>query len=508
MDPSTDSLLRSALIALLASAIVAAAATPVVRFFATRAGVVVPPGGRHVHQRPIPRLGGLAVMVAFAVAVAICAALVKALESQLWDRPGQVVGIAVGGLVMCLLGAADDIRGLGAKTKLLVQVLTACGAFACGFRIESIFLPWLGSLPMGVFALPITVLWITGIVNALNLIDGLDGLAAGVAFVACATNLVVGSINGDLLVVVFSAGLGGAILGFLLYNFNPASIFMGDSGSMFLGYLLATSSMLGASVKSATTVALLVPILAMGVPIIDTLFAMLRRIVERRPIFAPDQSHIHHRLLDIGVTHRRAVLLIYAFSGLLAITAIVVATGRDWQVGASLVLMSALAVTLIRFVGYSDYLRLRRRRQTRIESRSLRQLRVASRHLIHSLHQNSSQVGIPTDALNTFAAEAALNELNLAIRESGSTQTGLTFGWQRRQSQAPRFEGQRCTHDFAIEAEDGKHYELRAQWDIDLPQAEGQADVLFELLFDVLTHAIGGLDKTTSGDANAASEPS
>src|SRR5262249_52489320 len=159
-------------------------------------------------------------------------------------------------------------------------------------------------------SLPITVLWITGIVNAINLIDGLDGLAAGIVFFAGLTNFVVAYMHGALMVALFMSAMLGATAGFLFHNFNPARIFMGDSGSYFLGYVIATSSLLGSMQPTSTTVALLVPMLALGVPIFDTLFAIVRRFLERRPLFSPDRGHIHHRLVDMGITHRRAVLIL------------------------------------------------------------------------------------------------------------------------------------------------------------------------------------------------------
>ena len=160
---------------------------------------------------------------------------------------------------------------------------------------------------MGVFALPVTVLWIVGVTNAVNLIDGLDGLAAGVTFFAAFTSFVIASISGSVFVALTMAALMGALVGFLFFNFNPARIFMGDSGSYFLGFVLATTALAGGGLqqKASTAVSLLVPVLALGVPIFDTLFSMFRRVLERRPIFSADRGHVHHRLLDIGLTHRR-----------------------------------------------------------------------------------------------------------------------------------------------------------------------------------------------------------
>lgn len=331
--------------------------TPWVRRLAFRVNACVEPGGRHIHSSRIPRLGGLAVVIAFLLPLILLASTESAVAQILLSRPWLLTGLVCGSLMMVTLGIVDDIRGVRAATKLWVQCATGLFAFACGFRIESIHLPLLGSLDFGLFSVFVTVFWIVAITNALNLIDGLDGLAAGIAFFACVTNIIVSALNGSVLVTLLSVCLAGAILGFLLYNFNPASIFMGDTGSMFLGFVLALTSMYGASVKSSTTVAILVPILALGLPILDTTFALLRRFLERRPLFSPDRGHIHHQLLALGITHRRAVLILYAVSLSMAAGSILVATGRDWHVGAILASISLFLVLLYRGVSkrlYSD----------------------------------------------------------------------------------------------------------------------------------------------------------
>jgi UDP-GlcNAc:undecaprenyl-phosphate GlcNAc-1-phosphate transferase len=291
---------RASVGALVLALIVAAAVTPLVRTFARRAGVVDEPGGRRVHTKVIPRLGGIAVVLGFFAPLIALAFTQSDVAGMFFEDPLRALGLAGGGLLVAALGAWDDIRGVRAWHKLAVQLIAALIAWGCGFRMENLTLPFVGELDLGVFGLPITLLWIAAVVNAMNLIDGLDGLAGGIAFFACLTNFVVAALNGNPLVMLLAAALGGAILGFLLYNFNPATIFMGDSGSMFLGFILATTSMIGSSIQGSTTVAILVPLISLGVPIMDTLFAMVRRIMERRPIFSPDRGHIHHRLLDLA----------------------------------------------------------------------------------------------------------------------------------------------------------------------------------------------------------------
>lgn len=334
--------------------------TPLVGRLAIRLGAVTTPRARDIHDRAVPRLGGVAIAAAFFASL-IALGLIDTSVAQLLQRqPSLSIGLALGGAALGALGLLDDTVGVRAHTKLGVQLVVACFAHGMGFRIEAVSIPFIGVWEMGIFALPITALWIVGVVNAVNLIDGLDGLAAGVIFFAALTNFVIAVIGTQVFVAVVMAAIMGAMVGFLFYNFNPAHIFMGDSGSYFLGYLLATASLTGAMQKTSTAVSLLVPMVALGVPIFDTLFSMLRRTLERRSVFSPDRGHVHHRLIDMGITHRRAVILLYGVSILLMVSAIAIALGRSWESGAALLVASVVITALIRFVGYFEYVRLER----------------------------------------------------------------------------------------------------------------------------------------------------
>ena len=269
------------------------------------------------------------------------------------STPGITLGLVGGAVLILCVGLLDDIKGVGAKVKLVMQMSAAGVAFAGGMRIDLVDLPGVGALHLGILALPVTVLWVVGIINAINLIDGLDGLAAGVTFFACVTNFAIASLTGNLYIQLVTAALGGAVIGFLFHNFNPAQIFMGDSGSMFLGFVLASASLLGAGPqKSPTLIAIVVPILALGLPIMDMLLTIARRFFERRSIFSADRGHIHHRLLDVGLTHRRAVIALYMVSLAFTIASLVVYFGRSWEVGAALLTLSALVGGIVRFAGY------------------------------------------------------------------------------------------------------------------------------------------------------------
>jgi UDP-GlcNAc:undecaprenyl-phosphate/decaprenyl-phosphate GlcNAc-1-phosphate transferase len=341
----------SAVTALILSFLITTTVTPVVRRWATHLGAVDQPGGRRVHVHATPRLGGLAVILGFFLPLGLFALIHTDAMTGFLQQSRLVLGLVLGSAVVGIVGAVDDVRGLGPWVKLLAQAFAGSIAYAAGYCINAVNLPIVGDINMGVFALPVTVFWFLAITNAINLIDGLDGLAAGITLFATLTNLAIAHVNGYHTVVLLSAGLGGSLLGFLRYNFNPATIFLGDSGSMFLGFTLAATSLAGGMTKSSTAVALLAPIIALGVPILDTLLAMIRRTLARQSIFVADRGHIHHRLLDLGLTHRRVVLVLYLFSILLALSSVAIAFGRSWNIGLALVAIGAALFCLVR-VGF------------------------------------------------------------------------------------------------------------------------------------------------------------
>ena len=228
--------MRSFVAAFLVAALVGGLLTPLVKLFAVRLGAVSHPGGRNINEQAIPRLGGLAITVAFFAPLVGLFFVESAVADVFRQNLRRVVGLFLGGGLMCAVGCVDDARGMRALHKLFAQIAVGILAFLCGYQIDVVQLPLLGHLSMGVFAMPITVLWVVGIINAVNLIDGLDGLAAGVVFFAALTNFVVAQVAGAVLAALFMAATMGAVVGFLFYNFNPARIFMGDSGSYFLGF--------------------------------------------------------------------------------------------------------------------------------------------------------------------------------------------------------------------------------------------------------------------------------
>ncbi len=305
--------------AFLIALVAAVMLTPFVIRLAFRTGALDAPDARKVHKRPIPRIGGLAIYAAFMVSM-----LLLLETSEIPEEMAQgVIGLFVGGSMIVALGLWDDYMNLPPKVKLFGQILCAWAAVAFGVRID--FITSFSGEIMYLYdyvTIPLTMLWMVGITNTVNLIDGLDGLAAGVATIASLTICFVALRMDILVVAVVPAALRGAAFGFLCYNFNPAKIFMGDTGSMFLGFMLSGISVVGV-MKSAAMVALVVPVLALGLPIMDTTFAIIRRWLAGAPIMKPDKGHLHHRLLGLGFSQRQAVLLMYVISALLGSGAIV-----------------------------------------------------------------------------------------------------------------------------------------------------------------------------------------
>ena len=289
--------------------------TPLVIRLAFKANIVDKPDKRKVHTKVMPRLGGLAIFLAIVVGYFI---------SGLYTA--QMNSIIVGLLIIVALGIFDDMYNLNAKFKFIIEILVACiVVFGSGLVINFVTLPFLGKIEFGFFGYIITILWIVGITNAINLIDGLDGLSAGVSTIVLSTIGVLAFFGGKLLILTMVVIVVAATLGFLVYNFYPAKIFMGDTGALLLGYLIAVISLLGLY-KSVTLFSFIIPIMILGVPIFDTFFAIVRRIVNKKPISAPDKSHIHHRLLALGFDHRTTVILIYIFSFMFSLSAILLSS--------------------------------------------------------------------------------------------------------------------------------------------------------------------------------------
>lgn len=293
--------------------------TPVAIRLAPRIGAVdIPKDGRRMHTKAMPRFGGLAIFVGTIASLAIYG-----------NDDEKIIPVIIGGTIIYFLGVVDDLKNLDAKVKFGVQLLVAILMYYMGLRIKFITNYFgEGALHFGeVMCFVVTVLWIVGITNTINLIDGLDGLAAGIAAISSLCIAYVAYIHGDtygmMIVCLAMLALAGACLGFLPFNFYPAKIFMGDGGSLFLGFMIAVLSVVG-PLKRSTMVAVVVPVIVLGIPIFDTFFAILRRVVNRRPIMEADKGHLHHRLMDSGYGQRRAVLMLYGISAIMGMAAVLI----------------------------------------------------------------------------------------------------------------------------------------------------------------------------------------
>ncbi len=293
------------------------AATPFVINLAHKIGAVdVPDNERRIHKKPIPRLGGLAIFYGFLVALLSFAKI---------DQ--QLRGILIGSLIIVGVGIIDDVKQLRARVKLAAQLLAAVIAVIHNVRITAISVPGFisetGVLQLGFLSIPITIAWIVGVTNAVNLIDGLDGLAVGVSSIASFSLFFIAILGGEQNVAIISAALAGGCLGFFPYNFNPAKIFMGDTGSQFLGFMLSAICIQGLF-KGYVIISFIIPLLILGLPLFDIIFAILRRAWNHKPIMEADRGHLHHRLLDNGFSQKQTVAILYIIASILGISAVLV----------------------------------------------------------------------------------------------------------------------------------------------------------------------------------------
>ena len=306
------------ILALVSALVMSFAATPVVKAFAQKVGAIDVPGEeRRIHDHPIPRLGGLAIFLGFLLSVVMFA-----------DITRQVRGIMLGAIIVVTVGAIDDIVDLKAWVKFLFQIIAALVAVGHDVIVSALMNPNIFSdepLMLGYLAIPVTVLWIVTITNSVNLIDGLDGLAVGISTIASVTMLVIALLVSDANVAVIMGALAGACIGFMPYNLNPAKIFMGDTGALLLGYILATVSVIGLF-KFYAVISFVVPFLVLGVPVLDTTFAFFRRLLKGQNPMKADRGHFHHRLIDLGLSQRHAVAVLYCVNTVLGLAAVVLTT--------------------------------------------------------------------------------------------------------------------------------------------------------------------------------------
>lgn len=364
---------------------------------------------RHLHRSPLPRLGGVAIVLSFLLTLAIVTIVGGIQRWVRLEHPlSAILTILLPGLAVFALGVYDDIRGVGPYTKFGVQALAAAALFAGGLRILDLpvffggrHFPWFASLPL-------TILWVLAITNAFNLIDGLDGLAAGSALFSTVVVFVVALVSHSSLVSLMTLALAGAILGFLRYNFNPATIFLGDSGSLFIGFLLSALALKGAQ-KSTTIIAVAIPVVSFGLPILETSLSVLRRFISGRPVFTADREHIHHKLLQLGLSHRQAVIILYAVSALFALLSLFLLLPTGSTLALVLVILGVGVWFGVQRLNYLEFGELRRVAQRTMEQRQIFINNLSIRRATQELQvaRNCDQLGRILSAAfdtNTFDA--------------------------------------------------------------------------------------------------------
>ncbi len=343
--------MKTIYIAFLIALAVAYMVTPFVIKLAHRVGAIdVPKDNRRVHKVPIPRLGGMAIFIGFMIAVLATFRLDK-----------RLICVLIGAAIIVIMGYFDDKKPLSAKVKLLGQILAAGIAMYGGIKMNIVTNPisLISDNPayqyirLGIWAYPLTLVWIVGVTNAINLIDGLDGLAAGVSTIAALTLAAVAFFLDQSYIAILAATLAGATIGFLPYNFNPAKIFMGDTGSLFLGYMLSVISVMGV-LKSAAALSILVPIFAIGLPIFDTFMAIVRRALSGKSLMEADKGHLHHKLLDIGLSQRQAVLTLYSVSAVLGFGAVALVEATTKVAFVLVLSVFFLASMGVKYLGLAD----------------------------------------------------------------------------------------------------------------------------------------------------------
>jgi len=398
-------------ILLIAAAVVTAVVTPAYILVAQRLGWVDRPYGRKQHERATATMGGLIVFATVFAGAIVAMNLDNLVGQILREKARSIYGLIACTSCMILLGMIDDRHAVRPRVKLLVQAVVAMAAILLGFRIEAVTLPWYDSvvLPAG-FGVVLSLLWIVGVTNAINLSDGLDGLAAGICLLASTVNAVVAVYLGNHYMTVMMVLLAGALVGFLRYNFHPARVFLGDTGSLALGMYLALASLHSAQ-KAHTVVLILIPLFALGYPIFDTLLAVARRMVRGQPLFASDRDHIHHRLLRRGGTPSKAAMLIYAASFLVSLLCIAAMTANYFALGVGVTGVLVMVLFSARVLGYLEWGGWLARWSGREETKVLH----AAAHLARLKIQQARSSQQLVQALSVIASEIGCRRIVLFL---------------------------------------------------------------------------------------------
>ncbi|PTG85180.1 glycosyltransferase family 4 protein [Staphylococcus chromogenes] len=323
------------------SMIVSLILTPIVIAVSKKLDIVDRPNFRKIHTKPISMLGGSAILLSFFIGIWLGAPIER-----------EIKPLLLGAIVIYLVGLIDDLYDLKPVLKLIGQIIAASIVVVYGVTIDFISIPIGPTIHFGWLSIPITIFWIVAITNAINLIDGLDGLAAGVSTIALVTIAFIAILQGNIFIIMICSVLIGSLLGFLVFNFHPAKIFLGDSGALLLGFIIGFLSLLG--FKNITFISLFFPIVILAVPFIDTLFAMIRRVKRGQHIIQADKSHLHHKLLDLGYTHRQTVILIYAMAIMFSVVSVILYLSQPWGGFLTMLLIIITIELIVEFTGLID----------------------------------------------------------------------------------------------------------------------------------------------------------
>lgn len=350
-------------IAFLLAFITAFVITPYTIKLAKKVGAIdLPKDERRINKTAMPRLGGLAVIAGFLVSVIYLISILQIEGVNIINGEEsyfiKLIGFLIGAIIIGIVCFVDDVKGVHPLVKLCAQIAAAVVVVKCGIRIEHINIPFLYKIGLSeAFSIILTIGWIVGITNAINLIDGLDGLSTGISLISCLSLLIIFSLNGSpLIAIILITALAGALTGFLPFNFNPAKTFIGDTGSNFLGYALSVISILGVA-KTYTAIVIVAPVIVLALPVFDTLFAIVRRIIKGKSLKAvvmPDKGHLHHKMLKKGFTQKEAVLILYGISATLGMFTIILLESGIWKA-----LSFAIIIIAVIGLGYKNLFRLK-----------------------------------------------------------------------------------------------------------------------------------------------------
>ena len=434
MGPEGDSMTITYIAVFVGSALLSFLLTRTIRNLANSRGwVYAPASSRHIHKDLIPRLGGMGIFIAFAV-VALVVTIPGLPGVDVTQSRRTILYVLGPATIVFLLGLYDDFRPVKPQVKFAVQAAAGALLFLGGFGVFRLPLLF-GSYTFGWLALPLTMLWVLWITNAFNLLDGIDGLAAGSALFSTLTVFVVSLIGSNSLVSALTLALGGSILGFLRFNFNPATIFLGDCGSLFIGFMLSALALAGAG-KTPTIVAVAIPVVSFGLPVLETVLSVMRRFLSGQPLFTADRGHIHHKLLERGFSQQKVVLILYVVSAICGLLSLFLLYPSGPMVGIVLFVIGMGIWVGVQHLGYHEFIELGRVALRTMEQKKIIVNNVAIRRATEALSKTADIDGVGRVLRNAFEANDFDGfELTLApadrARRAGERHNGNHLKWEK-----------------------------------------------------------------------------